>query len=1044
MGLPGIGKSITSKAVSARYSEKGEPAIVLSIERKIEKFSSHIEILEIENKCFPIIVVAVPSISTDPEGLVKAIAASIDNLYRRTKDLPESIERLKTGIDNADTFNKILKDAVSNIPTHSQNFLPYIEILASAIPYANILLKAAGYILKKIGDKKIEDLGKKDILIVVDDLKDLEPNWNVLSKLFNYKFHFLFVLRVEDTNEYLDLLKDKTHLNRYLQNKVGIHVDVIEKRFISPPLPQIFQSIMNLHSITDDVIEDLWKYSGGITATALMMWYAAGKNGLKEFVKKVRDNMMTDNGELSWKTDDVAKRLSYTHYAAREIYNTLRSTPTLKFKNNYAYVALVAQPDGVSIDELLLFCGCSFGIVHPFDNRYVQDVVKAFQKGSCCPESRQIDVKPSAPYTGNEVCSHILDGSIVDEYEESWTIENMKSGEMRNEPAPTLSGVEGKRKVYRFNGLFNHLPLILQQVEKYDKNLQSDMERARKILLNILNQEVRITGSYSDGLVYSAYQHILKIQDVSSVEEAIVNFLLQMIISSPLLDLEIWNTTKKKFAKAAGTNEVYDAKMYLSLAFIAKRHKSQEMAQKIINDINSNPIPSDHINLLILAYTLAYITPLFGFDKQGDDVQIKSEEIIKKLCKKQDSICLYAKSYVYPQYSEYYFSRANYSKFRNLLDDASVALEKLKELYYSDKKDLGWMKNLNLNPSLELFIREKILDSIKATLLYYSDNLREASLEYQKTAKIEEKLRLFDGSLKNRDQEVVCTLMESKDDDSFEAALKRMSQVDLKILEWLNDEEEKKDKISRVSAETITMLHSHAAFASLAIGKIYEKRDLFSSYQRSQLKPIDEKLLFFPHFEAIYFCGLEVLESIMKGSSNSSKFITHALEYSKSFENLVEISKLLLAFHTMTQYKKSSITLELEGFVREVSSEWLGKYLINQLDSGFGQDFCKIGFRETSYSDENLIAEGVCSIMSSIERTYAYTIIIGLCLLYKKYDMLIQFLRAYVQNSGEVLLCSLFSDLINDVKDVRDAKTDEEKRLSRKKLAKAFVRIWYY
>ena len=44
-----------------------------------------------------------------------------------------------------------------------------------------------------------------------------------------------------------------------------------------------------------------------------------------------------------------------------------------------------------------------------------------------------------------------------------------------------------------------------------------------------------------------------------------------------------------------------------------------------------------------------------------------------------------------------------------------------------------------------------------------------------------------------------------------------MSNVDARILDWLKLDEEK-DQIFKVN-ETIAMLHSHAAFASLSLGE---------------------------------------------------------------------------------------------------------------------------------------------------------------------------------------------------------------------------------
>jgi hypothetical protein len=70
------------------------------------------------------------------------------------------------------------------------------------------------------------------MLIVIDDLEDLRPNWNILSRKSNYEFHYLFVIRIENQQGYLQL-QDRTLATRYLED-MGI-ASKMNNRLVLPP-----------------------------------------------------------------------------------------------------------------------------------------------------------------------------------------------------------------------------------------------------------------------------------------------------------------------------------------------------------------------------------------------------------------------------------------------------------------------------------------------------------------------------------------------------------------------------------------------------------------------------------------------------------------------------------------------------------------------------------------------------------------------------------------------------------------------------------------
>jgi hypothetical protein len=209
----------------------------------IDTFANHLELFELDNKQIPIAIISVPFNSTNSSELMKTIVKSLDKLYKGLQSVVKLVEQANKTLEKTSILNKIkeqLVDFLYHVPNEGEEIFQYTKLLSEAVPYVTTALRITNLFLEHKQKERFESFEKEKMLLVVDDLEDLRPNWNILSDMLNYRFHYLFVIRVEEPDKYLSLLNDRTFSARYLEN-LGIAKTVKERVILPPPSFEIFR-----------------------------------------------------------------------------------------------------------------------------------------------------------------------------------------------------------------------------------------------------------------------------------------------------------------------------------------------------------------------------------------------------------------------------------------------------------------------------------------------------------------------------------------------------------------------------------------------------------------------------------------------------------------------------------------------------------------------------------------------------------------------------------------------------------------------------------
>jgi hypothetical protein len=524
LGFPGVGKSTSAKAIAASYQLGGNPSLYLTFDRASSEVTIRFEIVILGTRSIPIPVVTVPSHLLETEEVQKSIIKAKDKISKLTDQIGSLKSIVDAANDDRDTMSKVqelLKDFFSELPKEYATALEYTKLISDALPYVGSILKIfimIGQIKRQVD---LKDLEKANLLIVLDDLEDLRPNWIVLNKLMNRKFRFLFIKRVENPEDYLALPNNRTFANDFLKS-MGIP-RMVNRRIILPlPTLQVFEQMMANNKIPTAFVEDLWQHSGGIPAIALMMWVSKGADGLDSVIHRIDTSLHDKSVEPVWGTDDVRRRIDFALNAATAIYKTLRD-------QNYAYVALVIQPFGVSINELALFCGYMFGEICRCADSNVQKIVDlvGITHG---PDKKPIiltDVPCSSCPCGFEVDRNLVQTGVDD-----WYAPKIEGNKIIRTTLPSVRQ-ENKGVIYAFDSLFQHIPLLLSESNRIDDDIRIELEQARKALLSITAAELRVTGVSSFRLSWAAIDHLDKISNFQGIEDSAVMLLKMILWNSP-------------------------------------------------------------------------------------------------------------------------------------------------------------------------------------------------------------------------------------------------------------------------------------------------------------------------------------------------------------------------------------------------------------------------------------------------------------------------------------------------------------------------------
>jgi hypothetical protein len=1046
IGLPGVGKSSSARAIAAKYVANKRSAIILSVSRTLKQFRNHVQILEVEGKYIPIIVIELPFNSTDSSELLNIIVRSIDNLAKTIQNIARLTEGVTRHLENAALINKIrdqLAGIIQYIPTENQDIFQYINVLSEAIPYVATSLRIVRLVARHQQENKLEKLERQKMLIVIDDLEDLRPNWNIISRISNYEFRYLFVIRIENPQEYLQL-QDRKLATRYLED-MGISSKVNKRLELPPPSHKVFADIMDIHSLDRTSIIDLWNYTGGFPAIALMLWTIGGKEGLARLLKEVRDILLIKNKsisrELPWKEDNLQTRLSYTYYAAGVIYRELKS-------KNYSYVALSIQSAGVSADELLLFCGCRFRQIYTCNNRNVKEVLeKVFNGRICYPEGLEIQVLDT-PCTGDERCRYILEDSvkegIVNKYAEPWDTHLVRDDLIVNEPAPTVCREGEGRVVYQFSHLFRHIPILLKQLEKDDADLHSELEVARKILLKIMDEEGRFQAGVNARIIFSAYDHLIQlVDDLGGVETTSVNFFALIFSKFPDLGYELRNSAWK-LVDIVKDNEISLARLLLAYAQFARQLSykdtafSYDFSWKTLDEFDKIK-SDDRIVLFLFAYSLPNIAiVLFHSGINTEKLQTRSKELVDKICEIcQDSVCLYAKAVVFPYLSEYFHAKGDIENSKILMSEAEEALQSLSELYSVDRNILNWLPQPYIMSESSLIHHKAHIISMIGTLSYYSNNLIEAAKRHQESSDIYKKLRSYEGYISNSDAKLVDDFMSAASDEQFRMALEKMSGIDTEILRWLADRDE---MLLQVLPTTILLLNLHGVLARKSLNYIYNQE-----YERGD-NALDTSSM------AKSKCIVYALKKMIKGYSNNIEFADLNLRYLQVQEYPQFLKRILFltsVFFQMLQTGENNTTVSIDGVKHEFNLPFLKNDLMSNLNQLEGGDdfrvFCKIYHDNT---DNGLLMESISSMIyfvaTQLRKIDGINLLITMHLVNDNLEECLLYLMKTANQSKIPLLKRLLKQMAEEVSKYMKTSSDEERKACVKDLTKAYIRLWYY
>ena len=230
------------------------------------------------------------------------------------------------------------------------------------------------------------------------------------------------------------------------------------------------------------------------------------------------------------------------------------------------------------------------------------------------------------------------------------------------------------------------------------------------------------------------------------------------------------------------------------------------------------------------------------FVRADYNLQNLSAHLLHRICQTaEDPICLYARYKVFTESYNSYFSFGDLESCQVLFTQADKELQKLTEIYSVNPQRLNFMSdNFALKPDYELAYRRIRLDSLVATLFYYSGRLVEAAAKYDKVAKDYGKFSEYSTEkLSNLDNALVANLLNSKNDKDFRMTLHKIADVDTDVIAWLKWGEY--NKIGIIDTRTLERLHFHSVLARATLNEVYGKmRDPLSAFYEKRDAGLEE------------------------------------------------------------------------------------------------------------------------------------------------------------------------------------------------------------
>jgi hypothetical protein len=1046
LGFPGVGKSASAKAIVAKYIEihhRKKPGIVMSISQT-KKPEHRIELIKFKDSpiIVPVPVVSVPFASTNEEEILKELISSVGSFEKILKDLSNTVNLLSSKLESAENFNKI-RDMLTNvldpktIPTQLTEMKELAESISDAIPYVGTALKISKMIFEYIRGRKVENLQDRDALIVVDDVADLGNNWEILSRITRYEFHYLFVMRV-GPKHYTSMLRDPEYSSAYLKS-TGLPIKVGRYAVIPPPTLEIFSSIMRSHDVDQESkIDNLWKCTGGIPAVALMISEETNTDeDLQMLLNKVHDKLNDDTQVISWDTENTEIRLAYTFYSVRVIYEDLK-------KKNLAFAALCCQPDGVGAEELALFCALSTYQLYTFGNRKVEEL---YEKIKPQYETQYNAIRlDTHPHNGSESYDYVMDRNIeyrkiVEKTVEKWGRNRSEraSGDPVHEAAASI-GVENKDQlVYGFNGLFQHIPALLKEAEELYDDLHNDLNATRERLLMAMEQLVVSTELLPTFRVLrSAYDHIEKLDDLSNVKKAVTTF-MSLIYSSNRLLYEGYddeNMIDKILASVQG-NDVYTAQFLLSLSHHAShiaavdKDYGSDLAEQIIAEFENLDL-NDRVVLFMYSCSMIIIGRFYDRSDLFQPEQL--EDYVNLICSTcQDSICMFTKASILPDITAMYLGEEHKQHCKSLLSEAEHAIQVL------EKSDLAAIKKITsiISPRAELLLLKAKLNELIAVWYLGSHDLKQSADRYAKAASDFEKLGVDNNRFSNVDNLLKVRLLDSENDKEFRSVLGEIAK--------LSDEMEKDTGDLRdLSPEILIRNYTHVHLARVALKSIYKRLDsLRSVYNQNSNLPdfID------PISSIRTYVASCCIEKIINGTFSFNEFVRELLPFFASIDFTKTRSLMAEDLFKMTQQNKDDIAIVDADGEKRLTINDIKEDILASLDDWNknlqNNEFINCKFYRDGTND-GLLKEWVCSMVNIIN-DYSEDAVsrISIHLLFDNYQQCISMLTMLsMQGLASIpVLNYLVNKMICAINNYTTAQKNKE--IYGKELAKTYLQFYF-
>jgi hypothetical protein len=172
-------------------------------------------------------------------------------------------------------------------------------------------------------------------------------------------------------------------------------------------------------------------------------------------------NLFENKTQLNWHEFDYRKRLAMALFATQYMYRKL-------IEENKVYGLLCSEREGVTKDEILIFCGCvsDNGIIYlsSSDRETKGRLETIANKNCCCPDKRKIAIRYSS--FGKADCSiKGLRRSIMKEYsmpaEHGQAYDNIDVDKVKidNVEAPSsISTLQKDQTFYKFGDSSNTFP----------------------------------------------------------------------------------------------------------------------------------------------------------------------------------------------------------------------------------------------------------------------------------------------------------------------------------------------------------------------------------------------------------------------------------------------------------------------------------------------------------------------------------------------------------------------------------------------------------